>query len=35
MLGLAKDYERQENSHVSKENHSDVTRTDMFIGSFH
>jgi len=35
MLRLAEDYERQENSHVSKKNHSDIARTNLFIGSFH
>jgi len=35
MLRRAKDYEHQEDSHVSKENHSDIARTNLFSGSFH
>jgi hypothetical protein len=31
MLGLAEDYERQENSYVSNNNHSSMDRSDWFF----
>jgi len=34
MLGLAEDYERQENSYVSNNNHSSMDYTHWFVTGF-